>query len=78
MRINLNVPYEERHEAKALGARWDLARKTWYVSDVEDLTPFFAWMPTSHLLPKEWKKRKKVEKIVSARSPKHRRSKKST
>jgi len=25
------VPYEERQEAKALGARWDAVRKAWYV-----------------------------------------------
>lgn len=47
MRINLAVPYEEKNGAKQLGARWDSARKTWYIVDVEDLTPFIRWIPTS-------------------------------
>lgn len=42
MRINLNCPYDEKDQAKALGARWD--GKTWYIVDVEDLTPFMRWI----------------------------------
>lgn len=30
----LNVPYSEKDEVKALGARWDMIRKMWYVTDV--------------------------------------------
>jgi len=30
-RIYLAVPYEERQEAKSLGARWDNAKRAWYV-----------------------------------------------
>ena len=30
-RIYLAVPYEERQEAKAIGARWDAVKKAWYV-----------------------------------------------
>ena len=30
----LNVPYSEKDEVKALGARWDIIRKMWYVTDV--------------------------------------------
>ena len=30
-RTYLAVPYAERHEAKALGARWDAVKKAWYV-----------------------------------------------
>ena len=44
MRINLNCPYEEKDAARALGARWDPGRKTWYIADVEDLTPFMRWI----------------------------------
>ena len=29
-RVDLDVPYAERGEAKALGAKWDRERKTWY------------------------------------------------
>ena len=47
MRINLNCPYPEKDEAKRLGARWDNARKVWYLENVEDLTPFMRWMPST-------------------------------
>lgn len=46
MRINLNTPFAEKDQAKALGARWDVARKTWYIENVEDLTPFKRWIPS--------------------------------
>ena len=28
-----------------LGARWDPAKKVWYITDVADLTPFLRWIP---------------------------------
>ncbi|MFN3436179.1 MAG: DUF5710 domain-containing protein [Acidovorax sp.] len=45
MRINLITPFAEKDAAKALGARWDSARKLWYVVDPQDLTPFMRWIP---------------------------------
>jgi hypothetical protein len=45
MRINLVTPFAEKDEAKALGARWDSAKKCWYIVDVADLTPFLRWIP---------------------------------
>lgn len=30
---------------KALGARWDGAKKVWYIVNVPDLTPFMRWIP---------------------------------
>lgn len=45
MRTNLQVPFAEKDEAKALGARWDPGRRTWYVQNVADLAPFARWMP---------------------------------
>lgn len=42
MRINLNTKWAEKDQAKALGARWD--GKTWYIVDMEDLTPFMRWI----------------------------------
>lgn len=44
MRINLVTPFAEKDAAKALGARWDSAKKTWYVTDVADLSPFSRWI----------------------------------
>ncbi len=48
MRMNLKVPYAEKDQAKQLGARWDPARKIWYVDGKEDLSDFSAWSPTPH------------------------------
>lgn len=45
MRINLVTPFAEKDAVKALGARWDAAKKTWYITDVTDLTPFARWIP---------------------------------
>lgn len=45
MRINLITPFAEKEAVKALGARWDSAKKHWYITDVSDLTPFARWIP---------------------------------
>jgi exodeoxyribonuclease VII large subunit len=41
----LDVPFKEKDEAKALGARWDGAAKKWYVPEGKDLAAFAAWLP---------------------------------
>lgn len=41
----LTVPYAEKDKAKKLGARWDAERRTWYVPQGTDTTPFKAWWP---------------------------------
>lgn len=46
MRMDLKVPFAEKDAAKKLGARWDAARKLWYVEDKVDLAPFAKWAPT--------------------------------
>ena len=48
MRFNLKVPYAEKDQAKQLGARWDAARKVWYVDGRDDLKPFARWSPSEH------------------------------
>lgn len=45
MRINLVTPFAEKDAVKALGAKWNPARKVWYIVNVEDLTPFLRWIP---------------------------------
>lgn len=45
MRINLTTPFADKDQVKALGARWDSQKKTWYITHVEDLTPFARWLP---------------------------------
>ena len=46
MRINLKVPFAQKDAAKELGARWDAARKIWYVVDPVAREVFADWMPT--------------------------------
>lgn len=48
MRMNLKVPFAEKDDAKKLGARWDAARKLWYVEGKSDLAAFARWSPVPH------------------------------
>jgi hypothetical protein len=51
MRTNLLVPFAEKDAAKKLGARWDAARKVWYVEGVENLAAFSKWLPGQQTAP---------------------------
>lgn len=44
-RIDLVVPFAEKDEAKALGARWDGITRVWYVPIGKDPTSFDRWLP---------------------------------
>jgi len=46
-RTYLTVQYSQRHEVKALGARWDPGARKWFVPDGLELTVFQAWLPTA-------------------------------
>lgn len=61
----------QHEQAKALGARWDVAGKTWYLEHVEDLTPFIRWLPEFKLVAQkkdtdfyDKKKRKRKPKYL--------------
>lgn len=41
--INLKVPFNEKDQAKSLGARWNAELKLWYVPPGVDATPFEKW-----------------------------------
>lgn len=45
MRTELDVPFSQKDEAKALGAKWDRVKKIWYVPDGVNPEPFAAWLP---------------------------------
>jgi ribosomal protein L13E len=45
VRINLQVPYRDKDHARRLGARWDNARRVWYVENVENIGKFLRWLP---------------------------------
>ena len=47
MRTNLLVRFEEKNEAKKLGAKWDAARKVWYVENVPNMSLFKKWLPNT-------------------------------
>lgn len=40
----IHVPYQEKNEAKGLGARWDRNKKSWYVNESENLEKFSKWL----------------------------------
>ncbi len=41
----LNVPFNQKAEAKAKGARWDSEARKWFVPIGRDLEPFTSWLP---------------------------------
>jgi phage/plasmid primase-like uncharacterized protein/antirestriction protein ArdC len=41
--IHIAVPFAEKDEAKALGARWDREAQSWYIPTGAELTPFTRW-----------------------------------
>lgn len=41
--ISLKVPFNEKDQAKALGARWNAEAKQWYVPQGVDSAPFAKW-----------------------------------
>ena len=52
--INLKVPFNEKDQAKSLGARWNAEAKLWYVPQGVDVAPFEKWVssvPNSALNP---------------------------
>lgn len=42
-KVYLSVPFPEKDEAKALGARWDPTNKKWYILSSVDNAPFSKW-----------------------------------
>lgn len=44
-KLYLNVPFAEKDEAKALGARWDAAKKKWYAPPGAEPDRFERWLP---------------------------------
>ena len=45
MRTYLSCPFDEKDDAKALGARWDGQKKRWYIENARDLSAFARWLP---------------------------------
>ncbi|RSZ59479.1 hypothetical protein HF313_31195 [Massilia atriviolacea] len=62
--IMLKVPYAEKDEAKALGARWNKDSKLWYVPDGVDAAPFQRWLLKGVPLPASAKPAGRVDSYV--------------
>jgi hypothetical protein len=43
-RVNLRVPFQDKDEAKRLGARWDASARTWFVPDELEPSRFKRWL----------------------------------
>jgi hypothetical protein len=43
--IILEVPFNEKDEAKSLGAKWDAKARKWYISESTDKDKFQKWIP---------------------------------
>ncbi|AGA28215.1 exodeoxyribonuclease VII large subunit [Singulisphaera acidiphila] len=50
-RVDLRVPFVEKEDAKALGARWDSQKKLWYAPPGADLEHLERWVPKDARLP---------------------------
>jgi len=46
-RTYLYVPFEERDQARQLGAQWDADGKCWFIDSVLDPAPFNRWLDSS-------------------------------
>lgn len=49
----LAVPYREKDEAKAAGARWDKDQKAWYAPEGADVEKLARWMPGNQAVVRE-------------------------
>ena len=45
--MNLKVPFNEKDQAKSLGARWNTEAKLWYVPQGVDAAPFEKWVSSA-------------------------------
>ena len=45
--INLKVPFNEKDQAKSLGARWNAEAKLWYVPQGVEAAPFEKWLSSA-------------------------------
>ncbi len=45
--MDLDIPYKDKDQAKALGARWNPKSRSWWVPPRSDLRPFAKWLPMS-------------------------------
>jgi hypothetical protein len=60
-KIYLNVPFEEKDQVKALGAKWDWDEKKWYFTDENKRDLFLPWLPKPSLNLDDLSDEQKIE-----------------
>ena len=63
--ITLKVPFNEKDQAKSLGARWNAEAKLWYVPQGVDAAPFEKWLSSAPNLAPAQSVAKPVVKSMS-------------
>lgn len=64
-RINLHCTFQEKDQVKSLGAKWDNQNRTWFIVDIEDITPFMRWVRPKGDTPETPRKpRAKIDSMV--------------
>ncbi|MEJ0062748.1 MAG: DUF5710 domain-containing protein [Alphaproteobacteria bacterium] len=67
-RVDLDVPFAEKDQAKKLGAKWDAIHKVWFVPDGTEAAPFQKWLPMAETdMPEAVVFRQNAEGDMSAR-----------
>jgi hypothetical protein len=65
--INLKVPFNEKDQAKSLGARWNAEAKLWYVPQGVDAALFEKWMSSApNLAPTQGAAKPAVKPMAQA------------
>ena len=68
--ITLKVPFNEKDQAKSLGARWNAEAKLWYVPQGIDAAPFEKWLSSApNLAPTQVAAKPAVHNNTSANTP---------
>ncbi len=56
-RTYINVPKEEKDEAKTLGAKWDKSKYSWYIPGDVEKEPFAKWQPKENTQEQQGEKK---------------------
>lgn len=66
--VSLKVPFNEKDQAKALGARWNAEAKQWYVPQGVDSAAFSQWFTDTPSAPVNNTQPKSMSKVVASSS----------
>ncbi|MDX7846597.1 zincin-like metallopeptidase domain-containing protein [Aeromonas caviae] len=66
-RVYIKVPFSEKEEAKALGARWDRPKQSWYIPNGVDPAKFAKWGATGAVLETQQQQGQPAAKALQER-----------